>query len=96
MEYDRDKVDEMVSGAAVADTGGRWPRVEGSRLGRAGAAARQGVHLLDPEEQGEVGSADGRGRAAVAGTVRAPLRTLTKRAARGAVAGIGGAGGDAL
>ena len=86
MDYDRDKVDEMVLALLVADAGGRWPRVEGARLGCAGPAARQGVHLRS-EEQGQVGGAERRGRAAVAGTVRAALRTqgLTKQQRQGAV-----------
>ena len=56
MEYDQDKVDEMVlallSLTMFEET--RWGEsVEGARLGCNGSAAREGLHLR-PEEQGQI------------------------------------------
>jgi hypothetical protein len=60
MDYDREKVDEMVLALlylTVAEQG-EWGRagVEVSRLGRAGPVARQGVYLRS-EKQSQVGCA---------------------------------------
>ena len=56
------------SGAAVADAGWESSGMEVARLGCAGPAACEGVHLRS-EEQGEIGSVQRRGRAPGAGTL---------------------------
>src|SRR5487761_2527668 len=61
------------SGAVVADACGRRAGVEGSRLGRAGAAARARLYLRS-EDQGEVRCPVRGRRASGAGAVRASLR----------------------
>ena len=75
MDYDREKVDEMVL-ALLALTMFKdkhcvraW---KSPRLGRYGPATREGVHLRS-EEPSEVGGDDQRGRAAGAEAVRAAL-----------------------
>ncbi len=64
MEYDKDKVDEMVlallSLTMFEDRPG-VTRLERARLGSAGPAAQEGVYL-GPEKQSEVGLDDRRRR----------------------------------
>ena len=75
MDYNREKVDEMVLALlALTNVQGQALRagLEEPRLGRYGPATREGVHLRS-EEPSEVGGHDRRGRAAGAEAVRAAL-----------------------
>ena len=77
MEYDQDKVDEMVLALlslTMFEEDLRWGEsVERVRLGRNGSAAREGL-CLRSQEQGQVGRGDRERRAAIPRAVRETLR----------------------